>query len=289
MLAVVMKTAKQSGLVIGLRLKGWFMVGAVLLSAPVGLRAINVVAPATDADNQGVAAAPAPRFSPGVADIVKMVEAKVDPEVIKTYIKNSPTAFNPSATEIIALKDEGVAPEILTAMLQHGAEVRAQSMQAAQAPQQANPQVMVPTAPAYDYGMQPGYPNYPYNYPVSSYVYPSYDYAYPPYSYGWGDYGYGWPYYWPSFYFGLGGNGYRYPYHAGRGYYGGRGFYGNRSRQVYYGGSRGGFRSLGGGARPATFAGGAGGFRAAGGFGGHSASFASHGGGFGGHGSGRGR
>ena len=28
-----------------------------------------------------------------------MVEAKVDPEVIKTYIKNSPTAYNPSATE----------------------------------------------------------------------------------------------------------------------------------------------------------------------------------------------
>ena len=299
MLAVVMRMAKQSEIVKGHQIKPWLMAGAVLLCATVASRAINSVAPDPGAVNQGAAAAPiapAARFSPGVADIVKLVDAKVDAEVIRSYVKNSPTAYNPSATEIIALKDHGVAPEVLTAMLQRGAEVRAQSMQAAQAAQQASPEAAAPYAPDYDYGTQPVYPNYPYTYPVSSYVYPSYDYAYPGYSYGWSDYGYGWPYYWPSFYFGLGGYGYRYPYYYGgrgyygRGYYRGRGYYGNGARPGQYTGSRGGFRSSASGGRAVTFTGSAGGFRSAGGFSGHSVSFASHGGGgFGGHGGGRGR
>lgn len=316
MLAVVMKMAKQSELVIGHQLKVWLMVGAVLLSAPAGLRAINVVAPATDADNPVVATAPAASFSRGVADIVKMVEAKVDPAVIKTYIKSSPTAYNPTAKEIIALKDEGVPAEILTAMLQRGAEVRAQSMLAAQAvPNAAAPQIPPGTvnpyavAPGYDYSAQPVYPNYTYSYPAYAYDYPSYAYGYPAYSCG-----YSWPY--CSFGFGCypfggycgypygrygsywGGRGYYGGGYFGRGHFGGRGYYGNRSRPVSFAGSRGGFQggggisghSFGGGGRPAGFSGSAGGFRGGGGVGGHSASFGGRGGGgFGGHSGGRGR
>src|ERR1017187_10845532 len=195
MRAVVMKMAKQSEYVKGHQIKAWLMAGAGLLCAPDASRAINSVAPDTGAVNQGAAAALAARFSPGVADIVKLVEAKVDPEVIKTYVTSSRTAYNPSATEIIALKDRGVGPEILTAMLQRGAEVRAQSMQAAQAaasasapqtyPSGVNPNAAVP---GYDYGTQPAYPNYAYSYPANSYVYPSDAYAYPAYGYG-----YSWP------------------------------------------------------------------------------------------------
>ena len=179
--------------------------------------------------SQGAAAAPtapAARYSPGIADIVKMVDAKVDAEVIKTYIKNSPTAYNPSATEIIALKDHGVGPEILTAMLQRGAEVRAQSMQAAQAAPsavapQAYPGAANPYAPApgYDYSAQPVYPNYAYSYPAYSYAYPSVRRTVSGYGCG-----YAWPYFWPSLSFAFGcypyGGycGYRYPFG-----YGGRG------------------------------------------------------------------
>src|SRR5437764_62659 len=43
-------------------------------------------------------------FSPGIRDVLKMVDAKVDPEVIKSYIKNSSAAYNPTAAEIIDLK-----------------------------------------------------------------------------------------------------------------------------------------------------------------------------------------
>src|ERR1017187_2987998 len=222
-LAVIMKTTKQSACVKGSQIKAWLMAGTLVLCAPVASRAINAVTPATGAVNQGVAApqiAPAARYSPGVADIIKMVDAKVDVEVIKIYIKNSPTAYNPSATEIIALKDRGVGPEILTAMLQHGAAVRAQSMRAAPPapnaatpppyPGEANPYA---PAPGYDYSAQAAYPNYAYSYPdySSAYSYPAYGY------------GYSWPFYWPSFYCGFGypygGYGYRYPYYSGgRGY-----------------------------------------------------------------------
>ena len=196
---------------------------------------MNSVTPAPDDGSQAATAPTAPmaRLSPGIADIVKMVDAKIDPQVIKTYIQNSPTAYNPSATEIIALKDQGVGSEILTAMLQHGAEVRAQSMRAAQAaPGAAAPQTFpggvnpYAPAPGYDYSAQPVYPNYSYSYPDYSDAYPAYAYPYP--AYGWG---YPWPYYWPSFYAGFGSypfGGYRgYPYRAhgyyGRGYYGGHG------------------------------------------------------------------
>jgi hypothetical protein len=316
MLAVIMKTTKQSEGLKGHQIKAWLMAGTLVLCAPVASRAINAVTPATGAVDQGVAApqtAPAARCSPGVADIVKMVDAKVDAEVIKTYIKNSPTAYNPSANEIIALKDRGVGPEILTAMLQRGAEVRVQSMQAAQAaasasapqtyPSGVNPNAAVP---GYDYGTQPAYPNYAYSYPANSYVYPSDAYAYPAYGYG---------YSWPYFNCGWGYGGYTYPYYCGglglgfcwggRGYYGGghygHGYYGSHA---YYGGhgsfaygarsgafvgSRGGFHSFGGGGRSASFVSHGGGFRSGGSFGGHSVSFAGHSGGFGGHGSGRGR
>ena len=283
-----MRMAKRSVSARSPLIRVWLVAGAVVLCAPVAARAINAVTPATGVVNQRATAA---QFSPGVADVVKLVDAKVDTEVIKTYVKTSPTAYNPSATEIIALKDRGVAPEILTALLQHGAEVRAQSMQAAQAasgtvapqtyPDAANP---YPPAPPYDYTTQPVYPNYGYSYPADSSVYPGYNYGYY-------DYGSSWPLFWPSFYFG------GYPYHGygGRGYghyHGGGSYSGHGGRAVSFAGHSGGFRSSASGGRAGAFTGSAGGFRSAGGSSGHSVSFASHashGGGFGGHGSGRGR
>src|ERR1035437_5395382 len=217
MLAVVMKMAKRIVAVNGPRIRAWLVMGVMGLWVPLATRATNAVVPDAGGANQTAPtaqAAPAARYSSSVADIVKLVDAKVDAEVIKTYVRNSPTAYNPSATEIIALKDRGVGSEILTAMLQRGAEVRVQSMQAAQAAwgaatQQANPGAANPYAPAPDYGYatQPVYPNDAYSYPVDSY-------AYPGYNYGYGNYGYGWPYFWPSLSFSFGG----YPYHGYGGY-----------------------------------------------------------------------
>jgi multisubunit Na+/H+ antiporter MnhG subunit len=191
-LAVVMKTVNQSEVMKSCLTSAWIVAGALVLAAPVTSRAINTAAPSAGAVNQDAPVAqnaPLARFSPGVADIVKMVDAKVDPEVVKTYIQHSPTAYNPSATEIIALKDHGVGADILTAMLQHGAEVRAQATRGASAAPntpapQAAPGEVNPYAPAYDYNAQAVYPAYSYTYPDTSYAYPSYTYAYPSYGYG---------------------------------------------------------------------------------------------------------
>jgi hypothetical protein len=89
------------------------------------------------------------------ADILRMVEAKLDPEVIKAYIKASPAAYDLGASEIIALRDRGVPAEVLTAMLQHGSELRAQAPQ-------ANPVVAAP--PAYPGAASPYSQPSPYPY-----------------------------------------------------------------------------------------------------------------------------
>ena len=297
----------------------WCVAGALLVGCPFLSQAINV------AESQAEAAKPeasAPQFSSGIADIVKMVDAKVDPEVIKTYLKSSPVAYNPSATEIIALKEHGVGPELLTAMLQRGAELRAESTRAAApAPNPVAPQVMPgavnPYAPVYDYSPPPVYQSF--TYPSSLYVSPSYSYASPVY-YGGYDFGYSWPWYWPSFYFGCGyggawgrsycSPGYRYPYcyngygyggyyggyNGNHGYYRGGAYLGNRggfnghgyynigARTAPYAVRGGSFHSVGVGSRPAGFtgAGAVGGFRAGGGFSGRPATFGSHAGGGGG-------
>ncbi len=326
MLAVVMKMAKQSEAVKRLLTGAWLVAGALALGAPATSSAINAVAPSAGAIQQDAPAAPnaaAARYSAGVADIVKMVDAKVDPQIVKAYIQNSPTAYNPSATEIIALKDRGVGPDILTAMLQHGAEVRTQAMRAA--PGAANPPlpqapsgVANPYAPGYDNSVQAAYPAYPYTYADTSYAY-----AYPSYCYGGYNYGSCWPWYWPSFSFGCypyGGYcgypycsfGFGYPYCCGRGgwgnYYGGRGYYGGHGyygggyyggRGYYGGGYQGGHGYYGNGyaggrgyggfsARSGSFGGRSAGFHSVGGFGGSGASGHSSGGfgtgrGFGGH------
>src|SRR5690348_3755266 len=106
------------------------LIGA-FATTPFVSRAITVEATSADpAPATQVAPAPEnpppPKFSPGIQEILKMVDAKVDTDVIKVYIRNSMVAYNPGASEIIALKERGVPAEILTALLQRGAEVRTQ-------------------------------------------------------------------------------------------------------------------------------------------------------------------
>src|SRR5439155_7318068 len=174
--------------------------------------------------------------------------------------------YNPSAEEIIALKQRGASDDILTALLQRGGELRAQAKPVTQ----PNPSVTAPLAypgaaypyavpPAYDYGTEPLYAGYPYGYPDYGYGYPYYGYGYPYYSYGWYNYGFPWPFY-GAFYFDIFGrrhfhhfDGHRHftsPTHSG-GFRSG-GFAG---RSGGFGGRSGGF-----GGRPGGFGGRPGGF-----------------------------
>jgi hypothetical protein len=104
---------------------------------------------------------PAGTYSASITEIIKLLDAKIEAPVILAYIQNSPIAYNPEATELIALKEHGASTETLVALLHHGDELR---LQLAQAQNAANPP---PVAPAYDYPPA-AYPAYPYGYDDSS-------------------------------------------------------------------------------------------------------------------------
>ena len=260
-----------TGLLAGRAAAAAILAGSLLTwSTPINASAQQAVAPANTLQN-----------SPGLNEVVKLYDAKVDPEVIKAYIRNSRSICNAGANEIIALKDHGVPSDVIAGLLQRDGELRAQAMQAGQAPPAAPPPAYsaqypaaantTAVAPTYDYQ-----PSYPLDY---TYGYPYYDYGYP--SYGYSGYS-GWPYYWPGLSFG---------------FYGGRYYHGfNRygyGRFDHFGiNGRGGFVARGGtfgagrgGGRTFSPVGRSGGFRSGGSFGGHSGGFAGHSGGFHGGGS----
>lgn len=170
-----------------------------------GLLAASALALATPAWSATTSPAPpgspaTPYYSPGVADILKMVNAKVDAEVIKAYIRNSSYAYNPSAAEIIAFKQQGLPDEVITAMVQRGGELRAQATYAQLAagtppyPATTSPYAPQPSA-GYDYGAT--YPDYSYDYGYPYDYYPPYYPSYYGYGYGypWWDFGFYWPFY----------------------------------------------------------------------------------------------
>ncbi|HEY5914935.1 MAG TPA: hypothetical protein VJA21_30450 [Verrucomicrobiae bacterium] len=193
------------------------LLSVALLLSPT-LFAGDVVAPmgqATQPAPVAITQTP-PAYSPGVADVVKMLDAKVDAEVVKTYIKASGIAYNPSAEEIVALKKHGVPDDVQTALIQRGAEIRSQPVATAPASSAQAPVPYTTTAPApYATSPVPDYA-YDYGYPGASYWgYPYYSsYYYPvgyPYwsSWWWYDSWYPWGFYSPFYY---GWYGHHHPY-----------------------------------------------------------------------------
>ena len=176
-----------------LRSTAWLAGAAVLVGSFASFTFTPCLALSQTSASEATAS-PAVAFPPVVRDVLKMLDAKVDPSVIKAYIQNASILFNPTANQIIALKQRGVPDDLIAAIIQRGAEVRAQMVQAAQAAAQASAATAAPP-PASAYGTATA-PYYPYSAPYS---YP-YDYS---------DYGYGYPYY---------GYSYGYPYWNAYGY-----------------------------------------------------------------------
>ncbi len=139
----------------------------------------------------------AEKYSAGVDEVLKMMQAGVTTDVIKTYIENAPIAYTLSANDIIALKGHAVPDELTTAMVKRGAALRALLNQA------RAPNAVPPTFSIHN--------NRPYNvFGPESYDYFQYYYLYPrtladanqrffapsssfssfaPYGYGYGYYG----------------------------------------------------------------------------------------------------
>jgi len=113
-------------------------------------------------------ARPGGTHSAGIAEIIKLLDAKMDTPVIVSYVQNSPIPYHPDATELIALKERGASADLLVALLNRGDEVRRQM---AQAQRTANPQ---PATSVYGNTTAGAYPAYPDGYSDSYYpAYPS--------------------------------------------------------------------------------------------------------------------
>jgi hypothetical protein len=175
------------------------------------------------------------RLSAGLDEILRLNKAGVEEGVVLAFIQTSPIAYYPTAQEIVILRERGITAPVLTALLQHGAEVRQHNATA-----NANAAAAAPAATAPPPVPEPTPVNPPAVYAASS---PTVIYTgYPSYDYGYGGY-YG---YYPGYasYYGRGGYGYYGGYFPGisvgigfGGHYGGHygGYYGS-----HYGGHFGG-------------------------------------------------
>ena len=149
----------------------------------------------------------------GLDEIVKLSKAKVNESVILAFIENSETAYNPTAQDIIQLRELEVSSQVITALMRRGEGLR-ETAREAQKQIQAEQAAAVAAAPT------PANTQSANAVPVSTVTYIGYPryYTYPSYNYGYcypGSYSYPGYYaysYYPRFSLGV---------HLGGGYYGG--------------------------------------------------------------------
>ena len=122
---------------------------AIMLLRPVGVLGQTVVAPTTTTTNAtdgklDKLVQALNNYRP-LNEITALTQAGIGDTVILTYIQNSATTYNVGAQDIIKLREQGVSPEVITALIQHGTEVRPVAPEVANT-SQAN---AVASAPAY--------------------------------------------------------------------------------------------------------------------------------------------
>src|SRR5881394_3743591 len=59
-------------------------------------------------------------------EVVKLAQSGLDDQVVLAFIGQSPSYYNLSGADITALKNVGVSPQVLTAMLNHDSALRVQ-------------------------------------------------------------------------------------------------------------------------------------------------------------------
>ncbi len=113
----------------------------------------------------------AANVSAPIAEIARLHQSGLDESVVKAFVERSTNALSPTADELIFLKDIGVSPRVITAMIQQTARMREQAAAVAiathtNAPAEtrpnmtviaanANPPAAQPAAPAVAAGPQP--------------------------------------------------------------------------------------------------------------------------------------
>src|SRR5579864_6324890 len=126
------RTNLERQMVMKARVFPLFILCGVLVGAGLSARALEANA-GVQANASVNALPPAPAYSGGIDDVVKLAHSGVDESVVLSYVKNSPGPFNPSADEIIKLRDNGISPVVISSMLERGAELREHAVAAAPA------------------------------------------------------------------------------------------------------------------------------------------------------------
>jgi hypothetical protein len=106
-----------------------------------------VAEPAAPAPATAVATAPA-KFSPKVAEVVKLAQSGVGDEVVVAFIKNSSSPYRLGAGDVLALKDAGVPSAVVSAMLARDTALRAKRETAPSNPPSAAPPIPAPPGSA---------------------------------------------------------------------------------------------------------------------------------------------
>ena len=145
-------------------------------------------APAAQATVRVSAPQPAPaRVASCVDEVLKLSRGQVGDDVIVSYVRNSRAVYNPSAKDILYLREQGVSDRVVSAMLEQQAKVIAQAPPApAVAPPPATAYATTPapvaTAPTY---VQPAPSTVYVNPPATTTYYYSQPYYYPAYRDWW--------------------------------------------------------------------------------------------------------
>ncbi len=138
----------------------WFGLVATLALPLLSGYAQTPGAPAPGAPEQAQPAAGA-NLSPGAAEVVRLAGSGVGDNVVLAYIQNSQAPFDLTADNVLYLKDQGLSPQVTSAMLSHDGTLRGQPQQyapAAPAPAMqppVSPMATAPTAPAQVYAPAP--------------------------------------------------------------------------------------------------------------------------------------
>jgi hypothetical protein len=117
----------------------------IKLAAVLMLCACNVWAQVPDGLGPTSAA---PAVSPAAAEVVKLAASGVGDEVVLAYIRNSQSIFDLNADQVLYLKDVGLSPQVITAMLDHDSVLKSQAQPAPAVAQPYAPTPQPAEAPA---------------------------------------------------------------------------------------------------------------------------------------------
>ena len=121
-------------------------VPAPLALAPASDTNAPVIPPVPLRDKEPIAP-PNVRLSPAMADVVKLVQAGVSPDVLMAYVTNSSAVFNVDSDVIVYLNDLGVTNTVITALIQHDSSPETVARKASAAAVQPLPPGVSTTAP----------------------------------------------------------------------------------------------------------------------------------------------